>query len=92
MENTPTTIRIADVPHPRGGDDQAISSAIEDSIYRTRSFTRRDAAAADDIYNIRSRSRSRDTRGGAGTVTVVEDEDPGLRQPGDYKQKQVCEP
>jgi hypothetical protein len=45
----------------------------------------------DDIYNIRSRSRapSVDQRRSKGKEGIGEDDDPGLRRPGDFQQRQV---
>jgi KUP system potassium uptake protein len=91
------TIRIADVPHPKDEHQQThlqdgVSSSIGNGIYSRRSFSKLDAADPhDDIYNIRSRSRppSTNRRGSRTSLTDREDDDPGLRTPGDFKQKQV---
>ncbi|KAH8585858.1 potassium transporter-domain-containing protein [Bisporella sp. PMI_857] len=95
------TIRIADDPHPK--DDISLtkpqdgdSSSLGHGIYNTRSFSRSNTADThDDIYNIRSQSKppsaNRRSRSGNRRVSTAgqEDDDPGLRKPGDFKQKQV---
>lgn len=91
------TIRIADVPHPkdehpRTNLQDGISYGGRDGIFSRRSFSRSDSAGPhDDIYNIRSRSKppSTNRRGSRMSITDREDDDPGLRKPGDFKQKQV---
>ncbi len=92
------TIQIADVPHPKDNSlgtksQDAVSSSVENNIYNTRSFARADTADShDDIYNIRSRSKApsfTERRGSRLNPTDREDDDPGLRKPGDFKQKQV---
>jgi hypothetical protein len=82
------TIRIADTPHPkdefpRTNSQDAVSSGIGDRLERVDTH--------DDIYNIRSRSKapSLDRRSSRLNRIDKEDDDPGLRKPGDYKQKQV---
>lgn len=91
------TIRIADVPHPkeehpRTNLQDGVSSSGGDGIYGRRSFSRSDAGGPhDDIYNIRSRSMPRSTSRSDSRISMAdrEDDDPGLRKPGDFKQKQV---
>lgn len=91
------TIRIADVPHPkdehpRTNLQDGVGSSGGDGIYGRRSCSRSDIADPhDDIYNIRSRSRPPATnrRGSRMSMMDREDDDPGLRKPGDFKQKQV---
>jgi hypothetical protein len=93
------TIRIADVPHPkseylRPNLQDGVTSSGGDGIYGRRSFSRSDASGLhDDIYNIRSRSRGPSTnrRGSRSRMSMTdrEDDDPGLRTPGDFKEKQV---
>jgi KUP system potassium uptake protein len=76
------TIRIAETVHP---------------LHHTRSATEAATTGREDgIYNIRAisreRSRSRDRwslRNGPGDSNDPEDDDPGLRQTGDFKHKQV---
>lgn len=80
------TIRIAETNHPlrltRSGQD-ANSSGIEDGIFNMRAISR---------ASTRERSRDR-WSGRVGTVeTEAEDDDPGLRQIGDFKHKQVRSP
>jgi KUP system potassium uptake protein len=93
------TIRIAEDPHPKDGivrinTQEGAGPATEGSIYRTRLAVRSELGEThDDIYNIRSRSRARSnsTRRASGIFTPDrEDDDPGLRNADDYKQKQVC--
>lgn len=88
------TIKIAPVPHPkdefqRTKSDDGVSSSVGAMTYNTRPFARSDTPDThDDIYNIRSRSRT-DRGGSRMSTTDPEDDDPGLRKPGDFKQKQV---
>lgn len=81
------TIRIADSPctkdeFPRSQIQDALSSSIGDRLKRVDTH--------DNIYNIRSRSEapSLDKRKNRLNRTD-EDDDSGLRKPGDFKQKQV---
>jgi KUP system potassium uptake protein len=91
------TIRIADASHPKDERpwtnlQDGVRSSGGDGIYGRRSFSRSDAAGPhDDIYNIRSRSKppSANRRSSRMSMTDREDDDPGLRKPGDFKQKQV---
>ena len=77
------TIRIAETVHPlhptRSATD-GIASGIDDGIYSMRAISRSS-----------TRERSRDRRPGrVGTGDKeAEDDDPGLRQTGDFKHKQV---
>jgi KUP system potassium uptake protein len=96
------TIRIADDPHPKDLT-QSRSGNEGPSLSQTPTFPRSSSLnhldrqrSHDDIYNIRSRSRSlRPGRSPDGiglgyTISAHgEDENPGLRRPGDFKQKQV---
>ncbi|KFZ24531.1 hypothetical protein V502_00991 [Pseudogymnoascus sp. VKM F-4520 (FW-2644)] len=82
------TIRIADSSptkdeFPRPQTQDAVSSSISDRLKRVD--------AHDDIYNIRSRSMAPSLDKGKGRLNRMdnEDDDPGLRKPGDFKQKQV---
>jgi KUP system potassium uptake protein len=88
------TIRIADTKgqYLRTKTQDGVGSGIGDSIYRTQSFARSETTdTRDDIYNIRSRSKapSMDRRSSRVDGAEREDDNPGLRKPGDYKQKQV---
>ncbi|KAI9769478.1 MAG: hypothetical protein M1840_003955 [Geoglossum simile] len=88
------TIRIADAKDQilRTKAQDGVSSDIGDSIYRTQSFSRSETMDAhDDIYNIRSRSKapSMERRSSRADAAEREDDNPGLRKPGDFKQKQV---
>jgi hypothetical protein len=75
------TIRIAETVHPlhttRSNQD-AITSGIDDGIYNMRAISRAS-----------SRERSRDRWSGRVGEKEAEDDDPGLRQVGDFKAKQV---
>lgn len=70
-----TTIRIEEDAHPKGIPHQPKSEPLgsELSIQTSRN---------DGIYNIRSRTR-------VALQDRSDDEDPGLRKEGDFKQKQV---
>ena len=74
-----TTIRIANEVHPKndhsGNHEKTADST---SIY----------AHDDGIYNMRSRRSSHDLSLYR-TKSLQQDEDPGLRQEGDFKEKQV---
>lgn len=76
-----TTIRIADTVHPAHHrhdiDDDAITSAY-DGIYNLRTISRTSS---------RERSRTRTFR--TFESKEIEDDDPGLRQSGDFKTRQV---
>ena len=100
-----TTIRIAETTRPSHTNDADENTAtnpavIEDGIYNMRSFTRTatgsSATDRDGIYNMRaitrtfSRSSSKDKRGFKAGEKEAEDDDPGLRQSGDFKSRQVC--
>lgn len=72
------TIRIADTAHPahpKRHDTDAISQY--DGVYSLRSPISRTSSRE------RERSRTRDLK------LEAEDDDPGLRQAGDFKEKQV---
>lgn len=87
----PTTITIADEPHPNTEITRAQTSAtIATGIYKKQSAAVSDnGETRDSIYNIRSRtSRLERSISKAGPIDQP-DEDPGLRNPGDYKQKQA---
>lgn len=96
-----TTIRIEEGVRPsalRQTDSNephvTPSNAVSDSIYQLRPLGRSATTGTNDgIYNIRNiRSRSRASplsRRSTDTSRDPEDEDPGLRRPGDYKHKQV---
>ena len=100
-----TTIRIAETTRPShtnnaGDDTDSNPAVVEDGIYNMRGFTRTATGSSandrDGIYNMRaitrtfSRSSSKDKRGFKGGDKEAEDDDPGLRQSGDFKSKQVC--
>ncbi|KAI9712807.1 MAG: hypothetical protein M1820_001429 [Bogoriella megaspora] len=85
------TIKIADLLHPKNEPSQAKShsSNVEDSIHHTRPFARSETThSRDGIYNIRSRSRSTGRPSHRHIAVNREDDDPGLRRPGDFKEKQ----
>ena len=94
-----TTIRIADDAHLNKADDDA--NGVGDGIQNMRDFTRTatnsSAIDREGIVNMRavartfSRSSLKDKRGVKGDEKDVEaeDDDPGLRQSGDFKSKQV---
>ncbi|KAF3407910.1 putative potassium transporter 12 [Talaromyces pinophilus] len=87
----PTTITIADEPHPNTEMTSAQTSATTATgIYKKQSAAVPDnGETRDSIYNIHSRT-SRLERSISRSASIDEpDEDPGLRNPGDYKQKQV---
>ena len=77
------TIRIADPVKPERPIDERRGRESVGGIYNTRGIS---------IDRRRSKSRLRrfsvDTR--SGDCEEGEDEDPGLRQAGDFKEKQVC--
>lgn len=70
-----TTIRIAEDAHPKDIPQQSKSEPLGS---KQSMQTSRD----DGIYNIRSRTR-------VALRDNSDDEDPGLRKEGDFKQKQV---
>ena len=78
------TIRIADAVHPlhpaRSATD-ATTSGIDDGIYSMRAISR---------SSTRERSRDRWSGKAGSGERETEDDDPGLRQSGDFKHKQVC--
>lgn len=72
-----TTIKIADTVHP---------------LYANRSRGEGASSGYDGIYNMRaglSRASSMERRSTKLSEKEIEDDDPGLRQSGDYKHKQV---
>lgn len=82
------TIRIADSPRtkdefPRPQIQDVATSSMGDRLKRVDTH--------DNIYNIRSRPEapSLDKRKNRLVRTDNEDDDSGLRKPGDFKQKQV---
>ncbi|KAL9621006.1 MAG: hypothetical protein Q9160_004524 [Pyrenula sp. 1 TL-2023] len=89
------TIKIADVPHPRGeltDSPVAIGSGVGGSVYSHGPARRSDSRDThDEIHNIRSRSKtpSLDQYLTRKHALKAEDDDPGLRKPGDFKEKQV---
>ncbi len=100
-----TTIRIAETTRPSHTNNNDENTAanpavIEDGVYNMRSFTRTATGSSandrDGIYNMRaitrtfSRSSSKDKRGFKAGEKEAEDDDPGLRQSGDFKSRQVC--
>lgn len=93
-----TTIRIADSVSQGDGlgrttaqDDGNLATGV--TMSRTRSVARSDVAESDDnIYNIRSRPTLPERIGGRSAVPEQADENPGLQQAGDFKEKQVCRP
>lgn len=85
-----TTIRIADVHHPRPDDDEILSSPNE-SVFKHHPLPLTNIPD-DNIYNIRDTQHpSFLTRRSVGQDAAVsqEDDDPGLRRPGDFDKKQV---
>jgi KUP system potassium uptake protein len=87
----PTTITITDEPHPNTEVTRAQTSATTATgIYKKQSAAVPDnGETRDSIYNIHSQT-PRLERSISKAASIDEpDEDPGLRNPGDYKQKQV---
>lgn len=97
-----TTIRIADTTrpfnaHPTDSEDE--SNAVDNGIYKTRKFNRTASSSSQisdhGISNLRNLTRtfshtsSKDKRGLKGGEKELEDDDPGLRQSGDFKSRQV---
>ena len=98
-----TTIRIADTVHPSHAADSddiaTVTSAVDDSIYQRnprRTLTNRSNSSEDyddGIYNMRSRTRAFSrtaSKEKSSTWRREEDEDPGIQQSGDFRQKEVC--
>lgn len=84
-----TSIRIANPAHQEDEARDGISTTGP-KIYRMHSVSKQDIirSTEDDIFNIRSRPIER-----AGIrVSGLEqaDDDPGLRNPDDFKGRQVC--
>jgi hypothetical protein len=72
-----TTIKIVDTVHPLHATrsrGEGISSGFNDGFYNMRGL---------------SRASSMERRSTRLSEKEIEDDDPGLRQSGDYKQKQV---
>jgi hypothetical protein len=72
-----TTIKIADTVHPlhvTRSRGEVTSSGLHDGIYNMRGL---------------SRASSMERRSTRLSEKEIEDDDPGLRQTGDYKQKQA---
>lgn len=90
-----TTIRIADEPHPARQhqsefDAETGTAGPNASIYEMGRLARSRTNGTDDgIVNIRVRATSRDRRS-VSFSAGQDDEDPGLRRPGDYRKAQVC--
>lgn len=83
-----TTIRIADDPHPshtiRSNTFASASGTdINDGVYSMRALSRATSMER------RSRTSSRERQTTGLSEKDVEDEDPGLRRQGDFKEKQV---
>lgn len=90
-----TTIRIEEGVRPsarrrNGSIEPGTAPVFSESIYNLRTLGSRTATIGtnDGIYNIRQRSSSIGRRS-IDTSHDVEDDDAGLRRPGDYKHKQV---
>jgi KUP system potassium uptake protein len=74
-----TTIKIADDVHPLHANrsrGEGVTIGVQDGIYNMR--------------GVLSRASSMERRSTRLGEKEVEDDDPGLRQSGDYKHKQVC--
>jgi len=93
------TIRIADDAHPRGrplrqagsNEDVPVPTAKE-GIYRMNPLAKHATTSSfDGIYNIRSVSRVSTDRHSirSSKQDEIEDDDPGLRRPEDYKTRQA---
>ena len=77
-----TTIRIDDTIRPTRSNENGSSSGVNNGIYYMRSVSRTSL----DKRSSRGRKGSIDHRS---LHDPAEDEDSGLRQTGDYKQRQV---
>ncbi|KAF7179389.1 hypothetical protein CNMCM7691_008322 [Aspergillus felis] len=88
---SPTTITIADEPHPNAEITRSQTAATTATgIYRRASAAgSEDGEICDAISNIRSRTSRLERSISKATSIGESDEDPGLRKPGDFKQKQV---
>ncbi|KAJ6088358.1 potassium transporter [Penicillium sp. IBT 16267x] len=81
-----TTIKIDD---PRQVGESRLKE--EGAISRTTSTVQPEGGDRDDnIYNIRSQARLPGRLSRISTAQEQADEDPSLRRPGDFKEKQVC--
>jgi hypothetical protein len=92
------SIRIADTVHPlhaTKSNADSVTTGVNDGIYHMRDLSRASSrekrSIGDGIYNLRdlSRTSSRERRSIRFADGDAEDDDPGLRQTGDYKTKQV---
>lgn len=92
-----TSIRIADTVHPlhaTKSNADSVTTGVHDGIYHMRDLSRASSrekrSMGDGIYNLRDLSTSsRERRSIRFADGDAEDDDPGLRQTGDYKTKQV---
>lgn len=84
------TIKIADVPHPK---DEFPRTNTQDAVSMGRGDIIESVNTHDDIYNIRSRSKAPSLERRSSRLSKLdrEDDDPGLRKAGDFKQKQVTD-
>jgi KUP system potassium uptake protein len=84
------TIRIADPTYtgdePSCDDGSAMGPAFSKSQSTARSHQEE---LHESIYNIRSRSRIPERISSRISAAEQPDDDPGLRNPGDFKQRQV---
>ena len=85
-----TTVRIADPAYagqpPPGDDGPSIGPVFSKSQSIARS---QQEEFHEGIYNIRSHSRMLERISSRISATEQPDEDPGLRNPDDFKQRQV---
>jgi KUP system potassium uptake protein len=89
-----TTVRIADPAHPGGEPGQSPSgddgATIGPAFSRSQSIARSNQEETHEgIYNIRSHSRIPERISSRISAAEQPDEDPGLRNPGDFMQRQV---
>ena len=88
------TVQISDDLHPkeelRRAQAEAKTSGTDSTVDGGR-FVRRSSGLEDQdgIYNIRSRSGAPQLEARKRTTSQLQDEDPGLHNEADYKQKQV---
>lgn len=85
------TIRIAETVHHARTETNTTTTGVSDDVYNMRNISRTSTRDNHGISNLRniSRTSSRDTRNLKGGEKEAEDDDPGLRQSGDYKERQV---